>query len=256
MALWGDIDISANKTGTVTTTTSSTTVNGDGTAFTTELEVGQYITITGDSTGTEHQIKSITSDTVLELYANPTEAEEDKAFQVTTKPKYDNENVFGINSAEAPSGVTPGWVKVTNGTGARAGRVQYETLVAFADHTKPSEGFSSDADAGQFGELAFATNVTNAQRTGAGTVQFTVTMVQDNNLSPTYQWQKSTDGGVTFANVTDGSAASSGTNNVTSTYTTASFANAAAAVDVAYRVVVSATGATSVTSASGTVTIN
>jgi hypothetical protein len=81
-------------------------------------------------------------------------------------------------------------------------------------------------------------------------------MTQDNTLSPTYQWQKSTDGGVTFANVADGSAASSGTNNVTSTYTTASFANAAAAVDVAYRVVVSATGANSVTSASGTVTIN
>ena len=254
MALWGDIDISANKTGTVTTTTSSTTVNGAGTAFTTELEVGQYITITGDSTGTEHQIKSITSDTVLELYANPTEAETGKAFQVTTKPAYDNTNVFGINAAEAPGGVTPGWVKVTNGTGGRAGRTQYETLVAFGDHTKPSE--ASDADAGQFGELAFATNVVNASRTGAGTVQFTVTMVQDNTLSPTYQWQKSTDGGVTFANVADGSAASSGTNNVTSTYTTASFANAAAAVDVAYRVVVSATGANSVTSASGTVTIN
>ena len=254
MALWGDIDISANKTGTVTTTTSSTTVNGAGTAFTTELEVGQYITITGDSTGTEHQIKSITSDTVLELYANPTEAESGKAFQVTTKPAYDNTNVFGINAAEAPGGVTPGWVKVTNGTGGRAGRTQYETLVAFGDHTKPSE--ASDADAGQFGELAFATNVVNASRTGAGTVQFTVTMVQDNTLSPTYQWQKSTDGGVTFANVADGSAASSGTNNVTSTYTTASFANAGAAVDVAYRVVVSATGANSVTSASGTVTIN
>ena len=254
MALWGDIDISANKTGTVTTTTSSTTVNGAGTAFTTELEVGQYITITGDSTGTEHQIKSITSDTVLELYANPTEAESGKAFQVTTKPAYDNTNVFGINAAEAPGGVTQGWVKVTNGTGGRAGRTQYETLVAFGDHTKPSE--ASDADAGQFGELAFATNVVNAARTGAGTVQFTVTMVQDNTLSPTYQWQKSTDGGVTFANVTDGSAASSGTNNVTSTYTTASFANAGAAEDVAYRVVVSATGANSVTSASGTVTIN
>ena len=254
MALWGDIDISANKTGTVTTTTSSTTVNGNGTQFTTELEAGQYITITGDSTGTEHQIKSITSDTVLELYANPTEAESGKAFQVTTKPAYDNTNVFGINAAEAPSGVTPGWVKVTNGTGGRAGRTQYETLVAFGDHTKPSE--ASDADAGQFGELVFATNVTNAARTGAGTVQFTVTMVQDNTLSPTYQWQKSTDGGSTFANVTDGSAASSGTNNVTSTYTTASFANAAAAENVAYRVVVSATGANSVTSASGTVTIN
>ena len=254
MALWGDIDISANKTGTVTTTTSSTTVNGDGTAFTTELEVGQYITITGDSTGTEHQIKSITSNTVLELYANPTEAESGKAFQVTTKPAYDNTNVFGINAAEAPGGVTPGWVKVTNGTGGRAGRTQYETLVAFGDHTKPSE--ASDADAGQFGELSFASNISGGTRTGAGTVAFAVTMTQDNTLSPTYQWQKSTDGGVTFANVADGSAASSGTNNVTSTYTTASFANAAAAVNVAYRVVVSATGANSVTSASGTVTIN
>jgi len=254
MALWGDVDVK-NGTGTVTTTTSSTTVNGANTLFTTELEVGQYITITDDSTGTEHQIKSITSNTVLELFANPTEAESGKAFQITTKPAYDNTNVFGINAAEAPGGVTPGWVKVTNGTGGRAGRTQYETLVAFGDHTKPSEA-GSDADAGQFGELSFASNISGGTRTGQGTVAFAVTMTADNTLSPTYQWQKSTDGGVTFANVADGSASESGTNDVTSTYTTAIFADAAAAVDVAYRVVVSATGANSVTSGAGTVTIN
>ena len=253
MALWGDVDVK-NGTGTVTTTTSSTTVNGANTVFTTELEVGQYITITDDSTGTEHQIKSITSNTVLELFANPTEAESGKAFQITTKPAYDNTNVFGINAAEAPGGVTPGWVKVTNGTGGRAGRTQYETLVAFGDHTKPSE--ASDADAGQFGELSFASNISGGTRTGQGTVAFAVTMTADNSLTPTYQWQKSTDAGATFANVTDGSASQSGTNNVTSTYTTASFADAAAAVDVQYRVVVSATGANSVTSDAGTVTIN
>jgi hypothetical protein len=239
MSLWGDIDISANKTGTVTTTTSSTTVNGSGTAFTTELEVGQYITITDDSTGTEHQIKSITSNTVLDLYANPTEAESGKAFQVTTKPKYDNENVFGITSAEAPGGVTPGWVKVTNGTGNRAGRTQYETLVAFGDHTKPSE--SADLDTGLFGVITLSTVADQSAATGQAEA-FSVTATTTNSVTATFQWQVQTGGTGAFADI-----AGATTGTLTIADNTGLGGNR-------YRCVVSGTGATTVTSNSALLT--
>lgn len=36
--------------------------------------------------------------------------------------------VFGVNKSEA-QGAAPGWVRVTKGTGGRAGRINYETLV-------------------------------------------------------------------------------------------------------------------------------
>jgi len=252
MALWGDIDITANLSGTVQT--DGTAVVQGSSGFTAQLTVGEYVTFSNQA-GVEYQVKRIidADDFELTAVAGNTNAS-GLNVKRSEKPTYDNEDVFGINAAEAPGGVTPGWVKVTNGTGGRAGRTQYETLVAFGDHTKPSE--ASDADAGQFGELSFASNISGGTRTGQGTVAFAVTMTADNSLTPTYQWQKSTDAGATFANVTDGSASQSGTNNVTSTYTTASFADAAAAVDVQYRVVVSATGANSVTSDAGTVTIN
>lgn len=47
-------------------------------------------------------------------------------------------NVFGVDKAEAVvtgKGVAPGWVRVTTGSGGRAGRVTYETLVAFRNIT-------------------------------------------------------------------------------------------------------------------------
>jgi len=200
MALWGDVDVK-NGTGTVTTTTSSTTVNGANTLFTTELAVGQYITITDDSTGTEHQVRSITSNTVLELFAKPTEAESTKAFQITTKPSYDNENVVGMTSAEAGTiGAGPGWVKVTEGTGGRAGRVQYETLVAFGDHTKPSEA-GSNADDATFGVITLATIADVSAATGqAETIQVVATTT--NNVVPSYQWQLRTTG--SYANLANG----------------------------------------------------
>lgn len=52
------------------------------------------------------------------------------------------EAVYGVDPTEAQvagSGVGPGWVRVVRGTGGRAGRVQYETLVAM-------KGIRNDAE--------------------------------------------------------------------------------------------------------------
>ena len=244
MALWGDIDISANLTGTVTTN-NTTAVVGDGTAFTTELAVGEYITVSND-TGAEYQIKSITDNENLVLTTATTGTGAGSlTFTKTQKPTYDNEDVFGINSAEAPDGVTQGWVKVTQGTGNHAGRVRYETLVAFGDHTKPSE--ASDADAGQFGVITVGGTVADEAVTApaAATFAFDSAPTVTNNVTLTFQWQKlDAETGGDFADISGATSA---------TYTTP--ATVVADNGDKFRVVVSGTGCTSVTSNEATLTV-
>jgi len=197
MALWGDIDVAA-VTGTVTTN-GSVDVVGSGTSFTTELAVGEYIVFSNQA-GVEYQIKSITDDDNLVLTTATTNTNATNLTMTKTeKPAYDNENVFGINAAEAPGGVTPGWVKVTNGTGGRAGRTQYETLVAFGDPAKPSE--SSDLDTGLFGVITLST-VADQEAASGEAEAFSVTATTTNNVVPSFQWQLRTTG--SYADLANG----------------------------------------------------
>jgi hypothetical protein len=133
MALWGNKD-TKSVTGTITTVQNDTAIVGAGTAFTTELKVGQTLVI--DTV--PYTIASIQSDTALELQV--AYAAVGAALLVVTaneSPAYvahaDKSVVFGVDTTEA--GVTDGvvhsgWVQVTVGTGGRAGRTTYETLVA------------------------------------------------------------------------------------------------------------------------------
>ena len=59
-----------NLTGTVTATTSSPTVSGSNTLFTTQLSVGQWLVFSSDATKTPYQIQSIASNTSLTLSSN------------------------------------------------------------------------------------------------------------------------------------------------------------------------------------------
>jgi hypothetical protein len=241
MALWGDIDVAA-VTGTNITTNSSVDVvcaGGDG-AFTTELAVGEYLVFSNQA-GVEYQIKSITDNNNLALTAVTTNADAANLTATKTeKPAYDNENVFGITSAEAgTTGASPGWVKVTNGTGNRAGRVQYETLVAFGDHTKPSE--SADLDTGLFGVITLSTVADQSAATGQAEA-FSVTATTTNSVTATFQWQVQTGGTGAFADI-----AGATTGTLTIADNTGLGGNR-------YRCVVSGTGATTVTSNSALLT--
>ena len=237
MALWGDIDITANLSGTVQT--DGTAVVQGSTDFTAQLTVGEYVTFSNQA-GVEYQVKRIidANDFELTTVAGNTNAS-GLNVKRSEKPTYDNEDVFGINAAEAPGGVTPGWVKVTNGTGGRAGRVQYETLVAFGDHTKPSE--ASDADAGQFGVITLSTVADQAAASGSGE-SFSVTATTTNNVVATFQWQLQTGGTGAFTDLSDaGVYSDTDTNTLVISDNTGLDGNR-------YRCVVSGTGATSVTS--------
>ncbi len=236
MALWGDIDVAA-LTGTVTTN-STVDVVGDGTSFTTELAVGEYITVS-NQTGVEYQIREITDNTNLVLYTQTTGgAAGSLTVTKTEKPAYDNTDVVGMTSAGAGAiGAGPGWVKVTEGTGGRAGRVQYETLVAFGDHTKPSE--SSNLDDATFGVITLAT-IADVTAASGSTETIQVVATTTNNVVPTYQWQLRTTG--SYANLDN-----SGVYSDVTTDTLAIGDNTGLNGN-RYRCVVSGAGATTVTS--------
>ena len=239
MALWGDIDVAA-VTGTNITTNGSANVvcgGGDG-LFTTELAVGEYLVFSNQA-GVEYQIKSITDKDNLVLTAVTTNTNAANLTATKTeKPTYDNTNVVGMTSAEAGTiGAGPGWVKVTEGTGGRAGRVQYETLVAFGDHTKPSE--SSNLDDATFGVITLATIADVSAASGsAETIQVVATTT--NNVVPSYQWQLRTTG--SYANLANG-----GVYGDVTTDTLAISSNAGLNGN-RYRCVVSGAGATTVIS--------
>jgi hypothetical protein len=56
-----------NLSGTVTATTSSATVSGSSTSFTTQLAVGQWLVFSSDATKTPYQVQAIASNTSLTL---------------------------------------------------------------------------------------------------------------------------------------------------------------------------------------------
>ena len=145
MALWGNKD-DKTSTGTVTIAANGL-VTGSSTKFETEARVGDYIVANDDN----FLIKSITSNTVAQVIAGSAGASivavgAGNNYALSEKPKSltvsevhkgnisgNPEAVFGVDTDEV--GVTQGaghtgWVRRMPGSGGRAGRVQYEVLVA------------------------------------------------------------------------------------------------------------------------------
>jgi hypothetical protein len=131
MALWGNKDSKA-VTGTASFVEDSAAVVGSGTAFTTELKIGQRI-VTSDG---EYKIAAIASDTAMTLTTVFGAA--DSAGETITaneKPAYltstDAAATYGVDTTEAeetPQIAAAGWVLQTTGSGGRSGRVTYVLL--------------------------------------------------------------------------------------------------------------------------------
>lgn len=149
---------------------------------------------------------------------------------------------YGVSATEAANNKAithAGWVLKTEGTGGRAGRVQYETLVAMSTITGDSDSLPPVPT------ITISGQPSNTSVVEPATGTFSVTA---NTTSGTlsYQWQKAEAGNTTFANIV-------GAN--TNTYTTGATTVADDNGDV-YRVVVSGTlGAAPVTSANATLTV-
>jgi len=145
-----------------------------------------------------------------------------------------------VNEAKAnPRIPHSGWVIRKEGTGLRAGRVTYEVLVATGSIQ------TDGSDDTNFPDAFIRINTQPSNASGNGDVVLTVSATSTSGTL-SYQWQRNAGSGwVSVANAA----------GVYANATTASLtANAAVANANTFRVLVSATGANTVTSSNATVT--
>lgn len=138
------------------------------------------------------------------------------------KPKFlnatDKGNTHGVSVAEAL--VTPvthtGWVKVTTGSGGRANRKQYETIVAMGTITSDNAGDNSvfpDPVITINGQPAAQTIRIASGVNGGSPITLSVTSSVIGGGTVTYQWQVSSDGSTGWTDVVDGAEISGATTN-------------------------------------------
>jgi len=152
--------------------------------------------------------------------------------------------MFGVDDNEiaASNGSVAhtGWVIRTVGSGGRAGRVQTEVLVAGKIITDAEDTIFKDAVIFITTQPANAT----ANTTDSEEATFTVVAGSNPNTTLTFAW--------TYAN---GGTIQAGANVGNTTQATLTVNSGIETANVAYKVTISATGATSVVSANATLTI-
>lgn len=156
---------------------------------------------------------------------------------------------FGVSDDEVAANRRishAGWVLRTEGSGGRAGRIQYETLVALSSMTGDA---SDDTDFPDFG-LFILTQPSNSTANSTNDDIATFSVVANSNptgATITYQWQSWN--GSAFANLTNAGAYS----NVTTT-TLSVLANTASNGEI-YRVAISASAANTILSSNAVLTV-
>jgi hypothetical protein len=164
----------------------------------------------------------------------------------------EKETVFGIDVAEAQTAAnvakglnTPGWVKYTTYEDAQGNtRHKSEVLVALSTMTLDNDTIAP--------EITIGTQPSSTSVIAPATAAFTVIATRTGAGTLTYQWQIQQEGTGAWANVT------TGTGGTTASYTTGATAigDGAGATDGdKYRVIVSLSGAESVTSDAATLTV-
>lgn len=172
-----------------------------------------------------------------------------------SKPKYlnaaDKAATLGVSVDEAQdtgniaNGInTPGWVKYTTYTDAQGNtRKKSEVLVAFSSLTGDNDTINPDP------VITIGTQPLSASVTAPAPATFTVVATATRGAVLSYQWQIQQEGTGSWANISGATSAS---------YTTGATAtgDGAGATDGdKYRVIVSAVGATPVTSSEVTLTV-
>ena len=148
MALWGMKDAIAQSNtaaASIVVHGANSTVIGTNTKFLADLKATNFVSVNGK----DYLVTSVQNDTTLNVVAAlgkaVTNASSNSSYVLSTKPIYvaasevggDSAHIYGvdtveigINDPDAKAVSHAGWVRRTVGTGGRAGRVQYETLVA------------------------------------------------------------------------------------------------------------------------------
>jgi hypothetical protein len=132
-----------------------------------------------------------------------------------------------------------GWVLTSNGSGGRSGRVFNETLVAMGSMTGDNDTVDPDP------VITIGTQPSPVSVTSPTAATFTVVATATRGASLSYQWQVSPNSAA-WADITGATAATLTVDDTDAEYVTDNY----------FRVVVSATGATTVNSSAVQVTIS
>lgn len=162
------------------------------------------------------------------------------------KPKFlssdEKTNTVGVDAAEATAnGLTAGWNLKTTGSGGRSGRVFHEVLVAMGSMTGDNDDVAP--------EISISGQPSNTSVVEPATASFSVTASRTGTGTLTYQWQIQQDGTGDWADI------SGATSNTYTTGATSVAAGSGASNGDKFRVIVSLTGAQSVTSNAVTLTV-
>lgn len=157
--------------------------------------------------------------------------------------------VYGVDAGEVAAGAGAvahtGWVIKKEGSGGRAGRVMTEVLVA--------GGITNDAEDVAFPDyvLRFTSQPSNITANSSANQTNSVSVAvasRPTGATVSYQWERSTDGGSTWASA-------SGTGYVNPTTATMTVWANSVSNGTKLRAVVSATGAANITSSVVTLTV-
>ena len=159
------------------------------------------------------------------------------------KPNYlsstEKSATVGIDAAEASAnGLTAGWNLKTTGSGGREGRVFHEVLVAMGSIAGDNDTVDPDP------VITIGTEPSNSTVAGGEPAEFTVTATATRGATLSYQWQVSPNGAA-WAAISGATTATLNVEDGDAEYVTGN----------QFRVVVSAVGATSVTSSVATLTV-
>jgi len=209
MALWGSRDSFAlTGTVTVTNTANATIVTGSGTAFDTELELGDVIIISD----VKSKVTGITSNTVITIDPAWTAANVSGGTATgQDAPKYlaardrgvqGIDRVFGVDQTEAlVNGEDPGWVRVVQYTDMHGTpRDKRSVLVAMGSITADAADDAVYPDAIITILTQPSSNTANSGDPASFTVVASVVPV---GTTINYRWQEAANANVAFVNLTN-----------------------------------------------------
>jgi hypothetical protein len=279
MALWGKAD-SIYSPGTVTVNYTDKTITGTGTSFRSAgITTGTVISIGAGATLGQAVVSGITSETVISIASTQflSTGIVGAAYTMSQKPIYTLHDtnydltptdstgltnaIYGVDEYEAAAnsatgskyGVShAGWVGVHTYVDMHGTlRVKSETLVAMSGISTLNGGtYTATGDANDdsvFPDRYIAISVQpQSASVGVGTtVTFSVTAAAVPASSLSYQWERSTNGGTSYANIggaTSSSVSIANTNTANNGYL--------------YRVQITSAGGASATSNAATLTVS
>lgn len=223
MALWTKTD-GADAADTVVTATITNTKTCT-TASTTGLVPGDKVSGTGITAGTTiAQVNSATVFTLSQPATNGVDISITAKHKNANKPKHltvaEQSSTYAVDPNEvllAP--VTHvGWVKVTEGSGGRAGRKQYETIVSMGSITTDAEDTAFPDPTITISGQPTAQTIRLASGVNVGSpISLPVTAsVTGKGLTATYQWKVADTSGGTYTNVVNGAGVAGATTNTLS----------------------------------------